>query len=86
MEGRLDRSTHTGWVIVANGEPSTKSWEKSTCVAILGSTSDLGSCLPNELGEVAPLFKVGEIRVGFSIEGRRKQWKLAVVPHLCWSC
>lgn len=70
VKDRLDRSIHTGWVVVADGEPSTKSWEKSSCAAILRSTSDLGGCLPNELGEVAPLFEVGEIWIGFSIEGR----------------
>jgi hypothetical protein len=64
-ESRLTRGT-----VVADSEVRRDVLTNvgKTARAVLSGTADLGSTLPDELGEVTPLFEVGHVRVGLAVE------------------
>lgn len=78
-------STHvTGLLVVADGVPSgSAGWEHvGACSAVDGRASNLGSSLPDNLGEVSPSREVGHVWIGLSVLGGWEEAKLAVVPHV----
>ena len=48
----------------------------------MGSASNLGSTLPDDLGEVSPSGEVGHIWVGLAVLRGWEKVKLAIVPHV----
>jgi len=76
-------TTHvTFWTIVANGKPGLHTRVHGTSSTLLGSATNSGARLPDQLGEVSPGIEVAEIWVGLSVEGGQVLADLTVVPHV----
>lgn len=72
----------TSGEVVAHHEPRVHTIVHCSLGAKLRLATDAGRLLPDQLGEMTPLLEVGHIGRGFTVERRREQVELAVVPHV----